>query len=133
MQEYIHTCKVTMVTSRELLVKRLVYAYKGIFNKNLDLHWSGGILLDPEKVVDLCTRFTSKSGSHQPAPYVSNNLGGLSFDKYLPYVYTSSSDVYSGSLSSPDDYRWIYCYLLPTNISSSRRYQTQMTLAIYVC
>ena len=34
--------------------KTLVYAYKGIFNKNLDWHWSGGILLDPKKVVDHC-------------------------------------------------------------------------------
>ena len=32
--------------------KTLVFAYKGIFNKNLDWHWSGGILLDPKKVVD---------------------------------------------------------------------------------
>ena len=107
--------------------KRLVYAYKGIFNKNLDWHWSGGILLDPKKVVDLCTY---KSGGHQPAPYVRNNLGGLSFDKVSPYVYTSSSDVYGGSLSSPGDNRWVYCRL-PTNISSSQ-YFTQMTLAIYV-
>ena len=107
--------------------KRLVYAYKGIFNKNLDWHWSGGILLDPKKVVDLCT---AKSGGHQPAPYASNNLGGLSFDKYSPYVYTSHCDVYYGSLSSPGDNRWGYCHL-PTSISSSQ-YHTQMTVAIYV-
>ena len=109
--------------------KRLVYAYKGIFNKNLDWHWSGGILLDPEKVVDLCTY--KRTEGHQPAPYVSNNLGGLSFDKLSPYAYTSGTDVYYGSLSSPADGRWGYCQL-PTNISSSRSTSTQMTLAIYV-
>ena len=108
--------------------KTLVYAYKGIFNKNLDWHWSGGILLDPKIVVDHCT---TNSGV-QPAPYIRDNWGGLSFDKYSPYDYTSSCDVYggSGSLSSPGDCRWFDCYL-PTNISSSK-YQTQMTVAIYV-
>ena len=106
--------------------KRLVYAYKGIFNKNLDWHWSGGILLDSKKVVDLCTL---KNGV-QPAPYIGSNRGGLSFDKYSPYDYTSSCDVYSGSLSKPSDCRWGSCFL-PTNISSSK-YYTQMTVAIYV-
>ena len=106
--------------------KRLVYAYKGIFNKNLDWHWSGGILLDQEKVVDLCT---AKNGV-QPAPYIGNNWGGLSFDKYSPYVYTSNCDVYGGSLSSPRDCRWENCKL-PTSISSSIQH-TQMTVAIYV-
>ena len=106
--------------------KRLVYAYKGIFNKNLDWHWSGGILLDPKKVVDHCT---AKNGV-QPAPDNYNNKGGLSFDKWSPYAYTSSCDVYYGSLSSPEDCRWYNCRL-PTNISSSQ-YQTQMTVAIYV-
>ena len=107
--------------------KKVVYAYKGIFNKNLDWHWSGGILLNPKKVVDLCT---AKSGVHQPAPYIDNNIGGLSFDKRSPYAYTSNCDVYYGSLSSPRDCHWLDCRL-PTNISSSSA-RTQMTVAIYV-
>ena len=106
--------------------KRLVYAYKGIFNKNLDWHWSGGILLDPEKVVDLCTA----NNGVQPAPWAATNMGGLSLDKHSPYAYTSNCDVYGGSLSSPGDCRWADCHL-PTSISSSSRY-TQMTVAIYV-
>ena len=110
--------------------KRLVYAYKGIFNKNLDWHWSGGILLDPKKVVDLCT---SSSGV-PPEPTIHHPIwGGLSFDKQRPHVYTGNCDVYrdrSGSLSTPDDCRWENCHL-PTSISSSS-YQTQMTVAIYV-
>ena len=106
--------------------KRLVYAYKGIFNKNLDWHWSGGILLDPKKVVDLCTR---KNG-FQPAPDNSRNWGGLSFDKWSPYDYTAACNVYGGTLSSPGDCRWGNCQL-PTSISSSTLH-TQMTVAIYV-
>ena len=106
--------------------KTLVYAYKGIFNKNLDWHWSGGILLDPKKVVDHCT---TKNGV-QPAPDTGTDRAGLSFDKWSPYAYTASCDVYWGCLSSPLDCRWENCHL-PTNISSPRRH-TQMTVAIYV-
>ena len=106
--------------------KTTVYAYKGIFNKNLDWHWSGGILVDPNKVVDLCT---NRNGV-EPAPDNENNRGGLSFDKWTPYAYTSNCDVYSGSPSSPGDCRWENCGL-PTSISSTNRH-TQMTVAIYV-
>ena len=106
--------------------KTLVYAYKGIFNKNSDWHWSGGILLDPKKVVDHCT---GKNGV-QPAPYIGNNWGGLSFDKHSPYDYTYNCDVYAGRLSSPRDCRWANCRL-PTSISPSSHH-TQMTVAIYV-
>ena len=106
--------------------KTLVYAYKGIFNKNLNWHWSGGILLDPKKVVDFCT---AKNGV-QPAPHIYNNWGGLSFDKWTPYDYTASCDVYYDTLSSPVDCRWENC-LIPTSISSLDRH-TQMTVAIYV-
>ena len=106
--------------------KTTVYAYKGIFNKNLDWHWSGGILLDPNKVVDLCTH---KNGV-QPAPYFNYDLGGLSFDKASPYNYTSNCNVYGGSLYRPTDCRWENCQL-PTSISSTNQH-TQMTVAIYV-
>jgi len=44
----------------------LVYAYKGIFNSNIDYDWSGGILLDFKKIADKCT---SHNGV-QPAPAV---------------------------------------------------------------
>jgi hypothetical protein len=33
----------------------MVYAYKGYFNRNIDYHWTGGILLEPKKIVDHCT------------------------------------------------------------------------------
>ena len=106
--------------------KRLIYAYKGTFNKNLNWHWSGGILLDPKKVVDHCT---NKNGV-QPAPDNRSNWGGLAFDKYSPYAYTTHCDVYYGTLPSPHDCRWYNCRL-PTSISPSS-YLTQMTVAIYV-
>ena len=107
--------------------KTTVYAYKGIFNKNLDWHWSGGILLDPKKVVDLCAAINGVP----PEPYRGYNWGGLSFDKNNPHTYTGNCDVYTGTFpSSPRDCRWANCQL-PTSISSTRR-NTQMTVAIYV-
>lgn len=66
----------------------VVYAYKGIFNCNLNHDWTGGVLVDFEKVVDRCIR--SQSVNVQPAP--STNRGnrdilGLAFDKNSPYNY----------------------------------------------
>ena len=107
--------------------KTLVYAYKGIFNKNLDWHWSGGILLDPKKVVDLCT---ANNGVPPEPARIGHNWGGLAFDKTRPHIYEGNCDVYYHSLSSPGDCRWDNC-LLPTSISPSSHH-TQMTVAIYV-
>ena len=42
----------------------VVYAYKSLFNRNIDYDWSGGILLDFRKIADKCT-----SGNNvQPSP-----------------------------------------------------------------
>ena len=32
----------------------VVYAYKGLFNRNIDYNWSGAILLDSVKIADQC-------------------------------------------------------------------------------
>ena len=104
--------------------KRLVYAYKGIYNANLDRHWSGGILLDPTQLVDHC----GSSNGVVPEPYIV--IGGLSFDKYGPLNYHSNCDTIRGSLNNPGDCRWENCKL-PSSISSNQQH-TQMTVAIYV-
>ena len=67
----------------------VVYAYKGLFNRNIDYNWSGAILLDYEKIVDRC----SGSNVLQPAP--ENNVAiGLTFDKLSPYNYKANCDTY---------------------------------------
>ena len=33
-----------------------MYAYKGLFNRNIDYNWSGAILLDFVKIADRCIR-----------------------------------------------------------------------------
>ena len=103
----------------------VVYAYKGLFNRNIDYDWSGGILLDFKKIVDKCT---SKSGI-QPAPSV-NFIPGITFDKSTPYNYYHNSDTICGSMTSPRECRWWRCYL-PSSISGSQ-YNVQMTMAIFV-
>ena len=42
----------------------IVYAYKGIFNYNIDHDWSGGVLVDYKKITDNC----KNSKNIQPAP-----------------------------------------------------------------
>ena len=55
----------------------VMYAYKGLFNRNIDYDWSGGILLDFKKIVDKCT---NKNGL-QPAP-AAGIIPGITFDRY---------------------------------------------------
>ena len=103
----------------------VVYAYKGLFNKNIDYDWSGGILLDFKKIVDKCTH---KNGV-QPAPTIGF-ISGITFDKTTPYNYYSNCDTLIGSLTSPRECRWYDCRL-PSSISGSK-YRVQMTMAIFV-
>ena len=103
----------------------MVYAYKGLFNRNIDYHWSGGILLDFKKVVDKCT---INSGV-QPAPAV-DKVPGITFDKKSPYNYYSNCDTLHGSLTSPNECRWYDCHL-PSSISGTK-HSVQMIMAIFV-
>ena len=103
----------------------VVYAYKGLFNRNIDYDWSGGILLDFKKIVDKCTRFNDV----QPAPAVSK-IPGITFDKRTPYNYYINCDTLGGSLTNPGDCRWADCHL-PSSISGSLN-RVQMTMAIFV-
>ena len=104
----------------------VVYAYKGLFNRNIDYDWSGGILLDFKKIVDNCTR----NNGVQPAPAVKH-IPGITFDKESPYDYYSyKCDTLHGSLTRPRECRWHGCFL-PSSISGTL-YQVQMTMAIFV-
>ena len=103
----------------------VVYAYKGLFNRNIDYDWSGGILLDFEEIVDKCTT----SNGVQPAPSSHVNPG-ITFDKRSPYDYSKDCNTVEGSLTSPEECRWHNCYL-PSSISGSK-FRVQMTMAIFV-
>ena len=109
--------------------KKVVYAYQGKFNRNIDSDWTGGILLDHHKCVDHCT--TSNNGV-RPAPTAvgDNRLLGIASDKRSPDNYYDHSDTFCTSFDNPVDCRWNDCYL-PTTISGTNR-RTQMTVAIYV-
>ena len=103
----------------------VVYAYKGLFNRNIDYDWSGGIVLDFEEIVDKCII----DNGVQPAPSSHVNPG-IIFDKRSPYDYSKDCDTLYGSLTSPEECRWHNCYL-PSSISGSK-FRIQMTMAIFV-
>ena len=101
----------------------VVYAYKGLFNRNIDYDWSGGILLDFKKIVDKCIR----NNGLQPAP--TGYIPGITFDKLTPYDYPNNCDTLHGSLTSPNECRWHDCHL-PSSISGSK--YVPMTMTIFV-
>ena len=103
----------------------VVYAYKGLFNRNIDYDWTGGILLDFEKIVDKC----SVHNGIQPAP-AANKIPGITFNEISPYNYHANCDTLHGSLTKPTDCRWWDCHL-PSSISGTGR-NVQMTLALFV-
>ena len=105
--------------------RHVVYAYKGLFNRNIDYDWTGGILLDFKKIVDKCR---SHNGI-QPAPAV-DRIPGITFDKYTPYNYYSNCDTLTSKLTTAKECRWFDCNLPPT-ISGSKN-SVQMTMAIFV-
>jgi hypothetical protein len=99
--------------------KAVVYAYKGLFNRNLDAHWSGGVLLNPGKIVDRCRA----NNGVPPDPSIGGNMGGLAFDKISPGVYTHNCDTYNPSFPNPGDCRFADCGI---------HQNSQMTMAIYI-
>ena len=104
----------------------IVYAYKGIFNYNIDYDWTGGVLVDFKKIIDKCTK--SGSPNVQPAPSISRGdrkLLGLTFDKVSPYSYFANCDTIQGTFDLPHDCRWHDC-TYPT------KYNIQQTVAVYV-
>ena len=105
--------------------KQVVYAYKGMFNRNIDHDWTGAILMVRKKIIDLCR---SNNDIH-PNP-VNVWVPGIAFNKRTAYKYFGGDGTIKGSITNPSDNRWSYCNL-PSSISSSQT-KVQMTVAIYV-
>ena len=112
--------------------KRVVYAYRGKFNRNIDSDWTGGILLDHHKCVDHCARSGNKGVRPAPSDHANrdNRLLGIAFDKHSPDNYYDNSNTFYNNFDNPVEARWHDCFL-PTSISATNR-NTQMTVAIYV-
>ena len=109
----------------------IVYAYKGYFNRNIDHNWTGGILLDAKKVIDLCT--SSNTVGKPPQPSVHHTgIFGLNFGKWTPYNFYVDCDTYhhGSTLTSQNECRWHNCRI-PSSISSKPT-NTDMTMAIFV-
>ena len=108
--------------------KNVVWAYKGWFNWNIDHDWTGGILVEPVRMVDNCPR--NSSLGKPPAPSTNGRdrrVLGIAFDKITPDKYLENCDTIAGMFTSPTDCRWLDCY---PQTSPTRR--TQMTVVIYI-
>ena len=105
----------------------IVYAYKGIFNYNIDHDWTGGVLVDFRKIIDKCTRSDSLNVQPAPSSYYKKDQRflGLAFDKVSPYNYLLNCDTIQKTFDSPSDCRWGDC-------GYPRRLNAQQTIAIYV-
>ena len=109
----------------------IYYAYKGVFNYNIDHDWTGGVLVDFKKIFDHCPNDGSQNvqpaPSAQAAPTAQQNdpaLLGLAFDKSSPNNHIVNCDTIYGNFNSPIDCRWYDCY--------TAKRGTQQTVAIYV-
>ena len=105
--------------------KQVVYAYKGVFNRNIDYDWTGAILMVQKKIIDHCR----SSNSVHPNP-VNVWVPGIAFNKRTAYTYFGGDGTIKGSLTEIEDRRW-HCCDLPSSISRSS-INVQMTITIYV-
>ena len=105
--------------------RTIVYAYKGIFNYNIDHDWTGGIINNYTKIIDDCT--SRGSQNVQPAPFAGRDdkLLGLAFDKRSPCDPKANSDTIGGTFENPGDCRWADC-------TNSKGHGGQQTVAIYI-
>ena len=110
--------------------KRVVYAYRGRFNRNIDSDWTGGILLDPMKCVDHCKQHNGVPPGPSNDFNLDSRLLGIAFDKYSPNNPRHNCDTLRTSYSNPLDCRWYDCQI-PGSISSTAA-GVQMTYAIYI-
>ena len=102
------------------LNKQVIYAYKGVFNRNIDYDWTGGYLLVYTRIIDNC----SYNRGTQPSPMKS--IPGIAFSKISSSCnYYGAGGTIKGSLTNPSNQRWYYC-------RQSYTTSEQMTIAIYV-
>ena len=108
------------------LNKRVIYAYKGVFNPCIQYEWIGGILIAYTKIIDHCGS-SSYGYSHDYSPQpVKDSIPGIAFSKYPSYNYFGTGGTITGNFTNPKDNRWQYCRTTSTTSGE------QMTLAIYV-
>ena len=114
--------------------KNVVWAYKGWFNWNIDHDWTGGILVEPERVVDMCTHVGHSVGK-PPAPSAHDGgdrrLLGIAFDKHSPDKYLVNCDTIRSPFTNPGECRFHDC-AWNTRHSPSTIVNKQMTVVIYV-
>ena len=104
--------------------KKVVYAYKGLFNRNIDYEWTGGILIVHTKIYDYC----SWNNGQRPNPV--KLIPGITFNKHNSLRF-DSSDTICGNVNNPSDCRWNNCRI-SSSFSRTKDRKTQMTVALYL-
>ena len=101
--------------------KQVIYAYKGVFNRNIDYDWTGGYLMAYTQITDKCLYYQGT----RPNPIKS--LPGIAFSKFSSSCnYHGTGGTIAGTLTNPTNDRWRYCL---NRYSATRN---GMTIAIYV-
>ena len=107
-----------------------VYDYKGNYNSNMDVDWTGAILTSVVQLTDLCT---GGNGIYPEPENGGHAYPGVTFDKANQGDYVSNCDTDRYGPQGSDlgsDCRWENCPL-PSSISSSINH-TQMTVLLWV-
>ena len=108
--------------------KEVIYAYKGIFNRNIDHDWSGGFLMAPTRIIDIC-KYTQ---GYRLNPVKS--FSGIAFNRRSSACTSyGTGGTISGSLTNPTNDRWKYCFGYSSYYGRYIPTSYQMTLAIYAC
>ena len=106
----------------------MVFAYKGMYNCNIDHHWVGANSFDYTKLVDKC--IINNGVPPAPSVHVSGILG-LNFDKKTPYDYNANCNTYNEGSTLTSQVDWHDCQL-PIPAISKQQFNTDMTMAIFV-
>ena len=100
--------------------KGVIYAYKGVFNRNIDYDWSGEYLMAYTNIIDKCQY---NQGTH-PSPVKS--IPGIAFSKHSSACnYDGTGGTIISTLTSPSNDHWCNC------LHGYSATSIQMTLAIY--
>jgi len=84
--------------------KSVIYAYKGVLNRNIDHDWSGAILMVLTRITDRC----SYNNNVQPNP-VNIWVPGIALNKHTAYSYYGGDGTIKGNIMNLADYRWHQC------------------------
>ena len=105
------------------IYKAVMYAYKGLFNRQIDYDWTGGFLFAYRRIIDNCYYNSGTS----PNPMMGS-LSGIAFNKFQDNCNNyGTGGTILGTLTNPVSDRWSFC-----RSSNYKPTHEPMTISIYV-